>query len=50
LLAFLEALLPMILIAAALAVIAGCLRSRLPVALGLCAVPVLGVLFAQMFC
>jgi hypothetical protein len=36
--------------AVALAVIAGCLRSRLPVALGLTAVPVLGFLFAQMFC
>ena len=52
LLALLEALLPMFWIVATvgLAVIAGRMRSRLPVAFALCAVPALGFLFAMVFC
>ncbi|HZN42012.1 MAG TPA: hypothetical protein VFD82_24635 [Planctomycetota bacterium] len=51
-LALLEGLLPMIWIAAAvgLAVIAGRLQSRLPLAFGFAAVPPIGFLFAQTFC
>jgi hypothetical protein len=52
LLALLEGLLPVIWIAAAvgLAVTAGRMRSRLPLAFGLTAVPPLGFLFTQVFC
>jgi len=37
-------------VAVGLSVVAISLRSRLPIALGLCAVPPLGVLLAMAFC
>lgn len=51
-LALLEGLLPLIWIAAVvgLSIVAGRVRSRLPVALGLTAVPAIGFLFLEVFC